>query len=86
MSSGDILDTPLPTRRLGRTSIDVAGLSLGCVTFGREIDQATSFQILDHATAAVINLLDPAEAYGGGHSREGRRLVRCCPIHVRTTF
>jgi aryl-alcohol dehydrogenase-like predicted oxidoreductase len=43
------------------------------VTFGREIDEATSIEILDHATDCGINLLDTAEAYGGGQAREGRR-------------
>lgn len=55
-------------RRLGRTSLDVGWLSLGCVTFGREIDEATSFAILDHATDRGMNLLDTAAVYGGGQS------------------
>jgi aryl-alcohol dehydrogenase-like predicted oxidoreductase len=46
---------------------------MGCVTFGREIDQATSFDLLDHALERGINLLDTAEAYGGGQAREARR-------------
>jgi aryl-alcohol dehydrogenase-like predicted oxidoreductase len=63
----------LQRRRLGRTSIEVGPLSLGCVTFGREIDEPASFAILDAALDAGIELLDTAEAYGGGQSREGRR-------------
>src|SRR5688572_13917487 len=55
-------------KRLGRTSLDVGRLSLGCVTFGREIDEATSFAILDHAIASGMNLLDTAAVYGGGQS------------------
>ena len=55
-------------KRLGRTSLDVGRLSLGCVTFGREIDEATSFAILDHATDVGMNLLDTAAVYGGGQS------------------
>jgi 1-deoxyxylulose-5-phosphate synthase len=55
-------------KRLGRTSLDVGRLSLGCVTFGREIDEATSFAILDHATDSGMNLLDTAPVYGGGQS------------------
>ena len=61
-----MLNTPLPTRRLGRTTVDVARLSPGCATFGREIEEATSFQILEYATAAAgINLLDTSAAMIG---------------------
>lgn len=48
--------------------MNVSSIGLGCVTFGREIDQATSFEVLDHALSRGINLLDTAEAYGGGAS------------------
>lgn len=55
-------------RPLGDTSLQVSAIGLGCVTFGREIDAATSFGILDHARAAGINLLDTAAAYHAGAS------------------
>jgi aryl-alcohol dehydrogenase-like predicted oxidoreductase len=55
-------------RQLGRTPLQVSSIGLGCVTFGREIDEATSFTILDHALARGINLLDTAEAYAAGAS------------------
>lgn len=60
-------------RVLGKTSFVVPRLSLGCVTFGREIDERTSFAVLDHATSAGLTLLDTAEAYGGGQSLAARR-------------
>lgn len=60
-------------RRLGRTGIDVSRLALGCVTFGREIDQATSFDLLEYAIDSGINLLDTSEAYGGGQARAARQ-------------
>ena len=60
-------------RRLGRTAINASRIALGCVTFGREIDQATSFDLLDYAIDADINLLDTSEAYGGGQSRAARQ-------------
>lgn len=65
-------------RTLGRTSIEVSRIGLGCVTFGREIDQATSFEVLDRALEAGITLLDTAEAYGGGQSLEARRSRSGC--------
>lgn len=55
-------------RQLGKTALKVSSIGLGCVTFGREIDEATSFTIMDHALSRGINLFDTAEAYGGGAS------------------
>ena len=55
-------------RQLGKTDLQVSSIGLGCVTFGREIDEATSFAILDRAVERGINLFDTAEAYGAGSS------------------
>lgn len=55
-------------RQLGTTALKVSSIGLGCVTFGREIDETTSFAIMDHAISRGINLFDTAEAYGGGAS------------------
>ena len=55
-------------RPLGQTGLEVSSIGLGCVTFGREIDKATSFDVLDHALERGINLLDTAEAYAAGES------------------
>ena len=51
----------------------VGRIGLGCTTFGREIDEATSFAIMDHALANGITLFDTAEAYGGGEAKEYRK-------------
>ena len=37
-------------------------IGLGCVTFGREIDEAASFRLLDYAVERGISLLDTAES------------------------
>lgn len=55
-------------RRLGRTDLQVSSIGMGCVTFGREIDRATSLRILDHARDRGITLFDTAEAYAQGGS------------------
>jgi 1-deoxyxylulose-5-phosphate synthase len=60
-------------RALGRTGITVSQIGLGCATFGREIDQAASFELMDFAVARGITLFDTAEAYGGGEARDYRR-------------
>ena len=58
---------------LGRSGRTISAIGLGCVTFGREIDEETSRRVLDYAVEKGITFLDTAEAYGGGQSRQGRR-------------
>lgn len=48
----------------------ISRAGLGCVTFGREIDRAASFAIMDYALAQGITFFDTASAYGGGASEE----------------
>ena len=60
-------------RRLGRTDLSIPALGLGCTTFGREIDDDTSFKIMDHALECGLTLFDTAESYGGGNANQYRR-------------
>jgi len=60
-------------RLLGTTGKTISAVGLGCVTFGREIDEAASFRVLDHAVDSGITWFDTAEGYGGGNARESRR-------------
>lgn len=55
-------------RQLGQTDLEVSSIGLGCVTFGREIDQDTAFTVMDRALGQGISLFDTAEAYAGGQS------------------
>jgi aryl-alcohol dehydrogenase-like predicted oxidoreductase len=45
-----------------------ANIGLGCVTFGREIDNETSFALMDYARDMGINSFDTATAYSNGLS------------------
>jgi aryl-alcohol dehydrogenase-like predicted oxidoreductase len=45
-------------------------IGLGCVTFGREIDQKASFELMDYAVAHGIHFFDTAAVYGKGASEE----------------
>ena len=79
----------LEYRQFGQTGLRVSSIGLGCVTFGREIDAATSFDVLDRAVERGVNLLDTAAVYGGGASEEVigrwlRRRTRVAPIVVGT--
>ncbi|MEZ4834918.1 MAG: aldo/keto reductase [Caldilineaceae bacterium] len=55
-------------RKLGRTELSVSSIGLGCVTFGREIDEDASFVVMDRALERGITLFDTAEAYAKGSS------------------
>ena len=63
----------MKTIQLGRSALQISRIGLGAVPFGREIDERTSWDILDYATGQGITLIDTAEAYGGGNARHGRR-------------
>jgi aryl-alcohol dehydrogenase-like predicted oxidoreductase len=67
------LEASLEKRRLGKTDIQVSRLGLGCVAFGREIDEVTSSRLMSSALDFGITLIDTAEAYGGGQARQYRR-------------
>lgn len=58
---------------VGKSSHTISAIGLGCVTFGREIDEESSRKVLDYAVEKGITFLDTAEAYGGGQSRSGRK-------------
>lgn len=49
-------------------SLPASAIGLGCVTFGREIDEAAAREFLDHADACGISFFDTAAAYGQGES------------------
>lgn len=50
-------------RRLGRSAIAVSDICMGTMTFGSQVDEATSFRILDQCFDAGINFYDTAENY-----------------------
>lgn len=60
-------------QQLGNTDIQVSRLGLGCTTFGREIDEASSCRVMDAALDLGLTLFDTAEAYGGGQAQQYRR-------------
>lgn len=63
----------METRELGRSGLRCGRVGLGCATFGREIDEAQAFRIMDQALERGITLFDTAEAYGGGQARLYRK-------------
>jgi 1-deoxyxylulose-5-phosphate synthase len=61
--------------------LPVSGIGLGCVTFGREIDEPAAHVLLDHAVANGIRFFDTAVAYAQGASESiiGRWLASLRP-------
>ncbi|MDP9454402.1 MAG: aldo/keto reductase [Actinomycetota bacterium] len=57
-------------RRLGRTGLMVSELCLGCMTFGREIDEEGSRGIIARFLEAGGNFIDTADVYENGLSEE----------------
>jgi aryl-alcohol dehydrogenase-like predicted oxidoreductase len=67
-------------RQLGRTDLEVSAFGMGCgnfggigsapAFFGHGESRAEAFDLLDHALDLGINVLDTADAYGGGASED----------------
>jgi aryl-alcohol dehydrogenase-like predicted oxidoreductase len=65
-------------RRLGRTSVELSRIGLGCGNFGgigsapelfgRGESESEAFALMDAAAAAGVNFFDTAASYGGGRS------------------
>ncbi len=56
--------------KLGQSDLMVSSIGLGCVTFGREIDEETSRTVMDHAIERGLTLFDTAMGYNDGASEE----------------
>lgn len=57
-------------RVLRGTGIKVSRLSLGTMTFGDQVDEATAIRMVDMAIDAGVNFIDEADIYVGGRSEE----------------
>ncbi|WP_232540007.1 aldo/keto reductase [Azohydromonas aeria] len=53
----------LDTVTLGRSELRVTPICLGTMTFGEQVDEATSHRILDRALERGLNFIDTAEMY-----------------------
>ena len=55
---------------LGRSDLRVAPICLGTMTFGEQVDEATTHAILDHSLERGVNFIDTAEMYAVPVRRE----------------
>lgn len=59
-------------KTIGRSGLKMSTIALGAGTYGREIDEEASWQLLDYATEKGITFHDNAETYGGGNAYKSR--------------
>ena len=52
------------------TGITVSRVSLGTMTFGQQVDEATAIRMVDMAIDAGVNFIDEADVYAKGKSEE----------------
>jgi aryl-alcohol dehydrogenase-like predicted oxidoreductase len=62
--------TPLPTRRLGDSELEVSAVGLGCNNFGGRLDADATAAVLEAALAAGVTFFDTADIYGGAGASE----------------
>jgi aryl-alcohol dehydrogenase-like predicted oxidoreductase len=53
----------MKTRQLGQSDLHVTPICLGTMTFGEQVDEATSHSILDRSLERGVNFIDTAEMY-----------------------
>ena len=53
----------MANKRLGRSAVVVSDICMGTMTFGSQVDEATSLRILDRSFDAGINFFDASENY-----------------------
>ena len=64
----------LEQRPIGKTGKTISSIALGCANWGRDISEESAYRIMDYALEKGINLFDTAEVYGGGQSRQLRKV------------
>jgi aryl-alcohol dehydrogenase-like predicted oxidoreductase len=53
-------------RKMGRTGLKVSSFCLGTMTFGRQVEEKESIQIIHAAIDAGVNFIDTADMYVNG--------------------
>ncbi len=64
---------PLERRPLVRGGATISAIGLGGGNWGREIDEASSYRVMDYAFEKGITFFDTGDSYGGGQSWRSRK-------------
>jgi len=69
----------LQYRPLGLSGVKVSALALGCMTFGREIDELPALELIERYLEVGGNFIDTADVYSAGRSEEivGKAIKKC---------
>jgi 1-deoxyxylulose-5-phosphate synthase len=51
-------------KKMGRTGLKVSSIAIGCLEFGRKVNESVACQLIDAAMAAGVNFIDTADVYG----------------------
>ena len=60
---------------IGKSGVKISSIGLGGGNWGREVDENTSFELMDYAFENGITLFDTGDLYGGGQSFAARKEV-----------
>ena len=67
-------ESGIPERRLlGRSGATISAIGLGGGNWGREIDEESSYRVMDYALEKGITFFDTGDSYGGKQSWESRK-------------
>ena len=58
---------------VGGSGVSVSAVGLGGGNWGREVDEETSWRVMDYAVENGVTFFDTGDLYGGGQSYETRR-------------
>ncbi len=60
---------------VGKSGVTVGAVGLGGGNWGREVDEETSWRVMDYAVEQGVTFFDTGDLYGGGQSFETRKRV-----------
>ena len=58
---------------VGGSGVSVSAVGLGGGNWGREVDEETSWRVMDYAVERGVTFFDTGDLYGGGQSFETRK-------------
>ncbi len=76
----------MQNRPVGRAGLTVSAVGLGGGNWGREVDEETSYRVMDYAVENGVTFFDTGDLYGGGQSFETRKRIYGADDQRETTL